>query len=187
MANVEALAIVRDAAAVRASHPSVSSLEVLDLAMEGRHGSHPDFQDENAPGGSWMHWTAPFGQLLHIALLGYAITPTIAQLNGRGDPDRTAEFLDEVTTLVRNLFADRYGLWDQPPLVLARRRAWIGACFQYMASHIEEIDSRLAVDDLEYVAQSLFEDPAYGSMDPVEAAQAYVRSCKEPLSPTAGG
>ena len=56
--------IVHDVVAYARRYPARSALEVVDMAMAGRHDSAPDFHDDNAPHGTELHPMTEFGEIL---------------------------------------------------------------------------------------------------------------------------
>ncbi len=56
--------IVNDALAFKSIYPWRSALELLDMAMAGRHGSTPDFSAGDKPWRTEFHPATPFGELL---------------------------------------------------------------------------------------------------------------------------
>jgi hypothetical protein len=112
MADRIALDIVNDAIAVARSHIGVPALDILDLVMEGRHGTGPDFGD---PALRWESWAAPvnqFGDLLAGAF-DRAMTP--AEWRGLSDGREGLLFDDALREIwelnVIRPFAVRYRLW----------------------------------------------------------------------------
>ena len=112
MADRDAHGIVDAAIALERSHPGVPALEILDLVMEGRHGTSPDFSD---PALRWESWAAPanaFGDLLAKAF-DRAMTP--AEWRGLSD-GREGPLFDNALREIWELnvirpFAVRYRLW----------------------------------------------------------------------------
>jgi hypothetical protein len=110
MADSEALAIVRTALAMRASHPNAPALDVLDLATKGRHESYPDFEDGAAPGGDWTDPASEFGTLLIEAFdTKYTVQEWKAACVGGMDAEQS-----EAWERVTEAFASRYKLWNHP-------------------------------------------------------------------------
>ena len=56
-------AIVQTALSIRISHPHAMAIDVLDLAMTGRYGSDPNFDDTQVPEGDHTDPSSPFGRL----------------------------------------------------------------------------------------------------------------------------
>jgi hypothetical protein len=104
----EAQAIVDAALSVRASHPN-PVLDVLDLAMEGRHRSDPNFEDSQAPEGDHTDPSAPFGRLLRDAFAP-ALTDALLVSRGAGHGNESA-FWSRWESEVMEPFAERYALW----------------------------------------------------------------------------
>lgn len=60
--------IVRRALDLAASHHTWPSLQVIDTAIEGCHGSHPDFEAHPSHDfGDWLEPPSPFAELLRQA------------------------------------------------------------------------------------------------------------------------
>jgi hypothetical protein len=64
--------IVRRGLALAERHPDWASLQILDAALDGQCGSHPDFevQADEAGAGEWADWLdppSPFARLLFNA------------------------------------------------------------------------------------------------------------------------
>ncbi len=88
MADRAAQSIVDQALALVQTHPHAPAVNILDLAMTGKHGADPSF--EVIPSGpafdDWTDPASPFGALLRQAFGAHAD--------------------------VIERFAQRYGLWD---------------------------------------------------------------------------
>jgi len=56
--------IVNDVVDCAKRYPARSALEVVDMALAGRHDSAPDFHDDNAPHGTELHPMTEFGEIL---------------------------------------------------------------------------------------------------------------------------
>lgn len=89
MADSEAMAIVRATAALRMSHSNVGAVEILDLAMTGRHDSDPCFDDPSVPGGDWTDPQSQFGAVLGEAF-GFVMTQEQLRDWGAHGPDETS-------------------------------------------------------------------------------------------------
>ena len=115
MPKSQARSIVQTALAVLKSHPHAPSLSVLDLAMQGHHGSAPNF---DAPGewfGDWTDPASPFGELLRAALAPDEIEAHAALIWLSEDPAyavRQAQIAKDWQPLVIDRFAQRYRLWE---------------------------------------------------------------------------
>ena len=108
MADSEALAIIRTALAMRASHPNAAALDVLDLAMKGRQESDPDFEDGAAPGGDLTDLASEFGSLLIETFdTKYTVKERKAACVGGMDAEQS-----EAWERVTEAFATRYKLWN---------------------------------------------------------------------------
>lgn len=61
--------IVQRAAALEERYPHAASLQILDAAMEGFKGEHPDFECEieGVSYGDWLDPPSPFADLLRRA------------------------------------------------------------------------------------------------------------------------
>ena len=115
MADQEARAIVATALALSKSHPHARAIDVLDLAMQGRHGTSPSFDTwgaGNEPFGDWTDPSSPFGELLRKAFAPDEIDAGAATLwmSDASDAEANA-LLRSWQTLVIDRFAERYSLW----------------------------------------------------------------------------
>ena len=80
-------------------HPHSATLDILDAAMEGRHGTHPDFECETCEFSDWLESPSPFAKLLRAAFGAHL------------DPEDVEGESPRWQTDVIDAFADRYGLW----------------------------------------------------------------------------
>lgn len=115
MADSIALHIMRQAAALRESHPQASALEVLDQVMEGHHGSDLCFEaDSSHSFGNWTDPPSPFGELLRQAFAPAEVSPEAAVLwlsAAEDDAPACDALVDSWQALVIDRFAERYKLW----------------------------------------------------------------------------
>lgn len=119
MADTEARTIVEKALALSKSHPNVPVLDVLDLAMQGRHGSSPNFeasaQDAQHGFGDWTDPSSPFGDLLRRAFAPGHIAANAGALwasEAEEDDPALRELIDVWQHKVIDRFAERYRLWE---------------------------------------------------------------------------
>src|SRR3989442_4791087 len=86
--DTEAQSIVDRAVALGRSDPSAPALDILDLTMTGRHGSHPSFEAGplDGPFGDWTDPSSPFGDLLRRAFADGEIDDGAAALWVSEDP-----------------------------------------------------------------------------------------------------
>jgi hypothetical protein len=92
--------IVARALALAAAQPQTPALHILDAAMEGQHGTSPDFEcDERAEWGDWLEPPSPFAVLMHSAFGMHLPEPDIDAQSERWQVD------------VIEKFGDRYRLW----------------------------------------------------------------------------
>ena len=110
MSRAEGRQIVDTALALLRSHSHVPALEILDLAMQGRHGSSPDFDAPDQHFGNWIDPPSAFGELLRRAFAVDDIGPGAVVLWMAGD-DGGAISADWEARVVEP-FAERYRLWD---------------------------------------------------------------------------
>jgi hypothetical protein len=114
MPNASAAKIVRDALALRITHPHAPAIDLLDLVMRGHEDSDPDFTDDALPWGDHFDPRAPFGQLVAGAF-DKAMSPADwLALTSEAADARVAETLmglwaDDVTPA----FARRYRVWSE--------------------------------------------------------------------------
>jgi hypothetical protein len=112
MADRTAQQIIDAALALCRSHPGVPPLDVLDLAMQGHHGTYLNTDAYGQPWADWMDPPSPFARLLRDAL-----APHLPD-----DPYFTADLwqtytangtllADEWNEHVVQAFAARYRLW----------------------------------------------------------------------------
>jgi hypothetical protein len=91
--------IVQRALSLAQQHPDWSDLQVLDGAMEGHTGTHPDFEC-SAPGyADWLSPPSPFADLLQRAL-GAGLQPD----DFHAHAERWHDVVDR--------FGVRYRLWQ---------------------------------------------------------------------------
>lgn len=114
MADSQTLAVVHKAIALAQSHPHAPALDILDLAMAGRHGMDADF---DAPGEAFGDWTdppSPFGELLRRAFAPDTIDAGAAALWVSEDmavAEAQGALIDQWQEDVIEPFARRYRLW----------------------------------------------------------------------------
>ena len=101
MADLEARSIIDTAMALSRTQPTAPALDILDLAMQGRHESDLDLDAQGEPFGDWTDPSSPFGDLLRRAF-----TPDL--IGAQGTPD-------EWHLLVLSSHAERYRLWNIEP------------------------------------------------------------------------
>ncbi len=123
MSRAEGRQIVDTALALLRSHSHAPALEILDLAMQGRHGSSPDFDAPDQAFGNWIDPPSPFAELLRQAFAVDDIGPSAAA-HWVADDDGAAIAADWEACVVEP-FAKRYRLWDpsSSPLRVSGRPA----------------------------------------------------------------
>lgn len=117
--------IVETAIRLLAQYPNAPALEILDQAMEGHEGSHPDFESFDPVTGRKPHPAysddtdpfSPFGELLRRGLAP-SLDPRELMLINPIEPvrsealsDRQQKIIDAWQNVIEK-FADRYRLWS---------------------------------------------------------------------------
>lgn len=117
--------IVETALKLLAQYPHAPAIEILDQAMKGHEGTHPDFESYDPVTGRKPHPAysddtdafSPFGELLRRAF-GPGIDPRELMLINPIDPirdesisGRQQKIIDQWQGVI-DRFADRYRLWS---------------------------------------------------------------------------
>ncbi|MBG6082977.1 hypothetical protein [Rubrivivax gelatinosus] len=98
MGGVTVNPIVATALSLAGQHPDWPSLQVLDAAMAGHEGTHPDFEVSGPSFSDWLDPPSPFAELVRRAF-GMHVDPA----DFSADPDCWQAVIDS--------FAARYALW----------------------------------------------------------------------------
>lgn len=113
MADAAVLQLIATASALRRSHPGVPALDVLDLAMQGRHGAHFNTDAHGEPWDDWLDPPSPLARLLRDAFAPQLADDPYFTHNIWTACDAQGVLLathwDEQ---VLHPFATRYGLWE---------------------------------------------------------------------------
>jgi hypothetical protein len=101
---------------VRRTHPEITALYVLDVAMEGHRNTHPDFEVANqSEFDDWLCPPSPFAELLREAF-DPELQQEDLQLMVTHDVPATVHervrAIEERWEKVIQAFGVRYGLWQ---------------------------------------------------------------------------
>lgn len=107
--------IVSAAMGLRRSHPSAPALSVLDAVMEGRLGSHPDFDD---PSGDFTLPPSCFARVLRDAF-----DPSISDAALEAGVSGISHEMSQKWDAVLREFSARYELW-RPRADSTSRSRW---------------------------------------------------------------
>jgi hypothetical protein len=158
--------------AAEAQFPQVAASELLDLAMEGREGTSPDFSDPQCAWGSLIDPREPLGRAV-LQRFGSMVDmrhaparagfPGDAALSGAGLAFWQA---------VLEAFGEHYMLWLEPAEL--KRIKWLRACAnELIRLHdlMPDDSLRLSDNELGELAASLSEDSAMLALNPLEVAR----------------
>ncbi len=81
-------------------YPDSTPLHLIDGAMEGFHGTHPDFECESQEFSDWLEPPSPFARMLRAAFGAHLTDDDVDAESPRWQND------------VIDAFANRYGLWQ---------------------------------------------------------------------------
>jgi hypothetical protein len=100
--------IVVRALELAAQHPQLPALQILDAALDGRHGTHPAFECQRE---AWADWIEPPSTF--AALLRQALAPELADADFDAESEHWQQVVDR--------FARRYALWGNEGQEYARQ------------------------------------------------------------------